>query len=139
MSTLFTSPANDVWLSLIRITQSISRAGGEQLRARGVSAAQFQLLAQVSAHVGIMQHELATELGVTKGNISQLIAKLVDDGLLQRNPQGAAIRLSLTTAGEALIAEMLPAYHAFIAARFVALTSDDLAQLQQLLSKIHQE
>jgi len=139
MSTLFTLPANAVWLSFIRIVQSISRAGGEKLRIRNMSAAQFQLLAQVYAHAGAMQHELATELGVTKGNISQLITKLVADGLLQRTPQGAALQLNLTPAGRSLIEELLPEYHAFIAARFAALTSDELAQLQQLLAKIDQE
>jgi DNA-binding MarR family transcriptional regulator len=130
--------ANTLWLQLIRTVQRVSRAGGEKLRERGLSAAQFELLAQVYTKSGQVQQDLAEELGVTKGNISQLISKLEAEGLLERTAQGAAFTLSLTRTGQKLMQEMLPDYTSFVKAQFASLSTVELEQLHTLLTKLEQ-
>lgn len=127
---------NRVWMQLIRVVQRVSRAGGERLRERNLSAAQFELLALVYAKPGQMQQDLAEELGVTKGNISQLISKLESDGLLKRTAQGAAFTLDLTKPGQTLMQKMLPEYNAFIKEQFASLSKAELEHLHLLMSKL---
>ena len=47
------------WLRLVRVFQKIERASAEQFAAHGLTAAQFDILAQLGRKEGISQQELA--------------------------------------------------------------------------------
>ncbi|MDX2004297.1 MAG: MarR family transcriptional regulator [Meiothermus sp.] len=121
---------------MVQIVQRVSREGGERLRERGLSAAQFEVLMQVYQKPGLVQQDLAERLGVTKGNVSQLLGKLEGDGLLARTAQGAAFALELTPTGRQLIDEMLPEYRSFVRSQFAQLSPEELEQFHLLLQKI---
>ena len=124
------------WLRLMRVYQKIDRASAENVRAWGISVAQFDVLAHVGAREGMTQQELADSLLVTKGNVCQLVGKLEDRGLISRRQQGRTNRLFLTFEGRRLFEEVVPAQEAMISERFSALSDEAQAQLHELLRKL---
>jgi DNA-binding MarR family transcriptional regulator len=124
------------WLRLMRVFQKIDRKGAEQMRCSDLSMAQFDVLAQVGKHDGLTQQELADHLLVTKGNISQLIEKMEQRGLVRRCAQGRTMRLSLTEKGHALYASIIPAHEAMLARQLAALSPEEQRQLRTLLTKL---
>jgi len=120
----------------MRVYQKIDRASAENVRAWGISVAQFDVLAHVGAREGMTQQELADSLLVTKGNVCQLVGKLEDRGLISRCQQGRANRLFLTFEGRRLFEEVVPAQEAMISERFSALSDEEQAQLHELLRRL---
>lgn len=121
------------WLRLARVFQKIERAATDQLRSRGLSLPQFDVLALVTAREGLTQQDLATALLVTKGNVCQLLDRMERSDLLERRQDGRANRLFLTDAGRALFGDALPAHQALIAEQLSALDSEQQVQLLGLL------
>src|SRR4051794_1756435 len=117
------------WLRLVRVFQKIERASAEQFAAYGLTAAQFDILAQLGRKEGISQQELADRLLVTKGNISQLIGKMEERGLIFRCHEGRANALYLTDKGKRLRQETVPAQEDRVAAQFRALTTGERREL----------
>jgi DNA-binding MarR family transcriptional regulator len=124
------------WLRLARVFQKIDRLSADHLRCRGLSVAQFDLLAQLGAAEGITQQELADRLLVTKGNVCQLLDRMEQRGVLVRHQDGRANRLFLTAAGRALFDEAVPAHEATIAACFEELSRTEQMQLVRLLRRL---
>ena len=130
------SPAVRGWLRMIRIVQRIERIGAKQLRAWELSLAQFDVLSHVGAREGMTQQALADGLLVTKGNITQLLGRLAERGLLVRRTEGRVKRLYLTDAGRALYAQAVPAHEALIAEQFEALDPVEQRQLLKYLQQV---
>jgi DNA-binding MarR family transcriptional regulator len=130
------STAVAAWMRLARVYHKMDRATMERLRPWELSVAQFDVLAQVGAHEGLTQQELAAALLVTKGNICQLLDRLERVGLVRRQQEGRANRLYLTEAGRALHDQVVPAQEALVAERLAALTPDEQAALLGLLRKL---
>ncbi len=124
------------WLRLVRVAQKVSHAGAEHITRYGLSGALFDALAQISADEGITQQEVAEQLLVTKGNISQLLTKLEQQGLIEKRQQGHANHLYVTIKGKALLDEITPNHDAFITERMSQLSEDELRQLNDLLRKL---
>lgn len=124
------------WLRLARVYGRIDRATAALLRRWDLSVAQFDVLVQLGAREGITQQELADRLLVTKGNVSQLIARMARRGLIRRSQEGRAMRLYLTEAGRRLRDEALPAQEALIAAHFAPLLPEDRRALHALLRRL---
>jgi DNA-binding MarR family transcriptional regulator len=94
------------------------------------------VLAQVSSTLGITQQELADRLLVTKGNISQLIDRMEQHGLLTRQQEGHTNILSLTPAGQQLYQQVVLAQEALITFLFSTLSKQELEQLRAVLRKL---
>ena len=73
-----------VWFRLIRLEARMQAAVGERLREIGVSIPQCDVLTTLTEQEGVSQQELAKRLYVTKGNISGLIDRLAEAGLVER-------------------------------------------------------
>jgi DNA-binding MarR family transcriptional regulator len=129
-------PSVMAWMRLARVFQKIDRASEVHLRPWNLNVAQFDVLARVGAAKGITQQELADRLLVTKGNISQLLDRLEQRGLLKRCQEGRTNTLSLTEEGQQLYAQVVPAQEEMVAHHFSALTSQEVNQLLQLLRKL---
>lgn len=125
-----------LWGRLARFYERQLRLAGVHLRAWGLSTAQFDVLAQVGAHEGMTQQELAERLLVTQGNITQLLDKLERRGLLRRCPEGRLKRLVLTEAGRRLRDDVVPAQERFQAQQFAPLSLAERHQLLELLRKL---
>ena len=124
------------WLRLAHIYQRIDRATTDLMRRWDLSVAQFDVLNMLGSHEGITQQELADRLLVTKGNISQLIARMERRGLIRRCQEGRAMRLHLTAAGRQLRAAAIPAQEALVARHFAHLTTDEARALHTLLRRL---
>jgi DNA-binding MarR family transcriptional regulator len=122
-----------LWLRFARVFHRIDRRLVGQLRARDLSLAQFDVLAQVNASEGLTQQELADRLLVTKGNVCQLLDRMEQSDLLVRRQDGRANRVYLTTSGSRLVRDILPEQETLIASLFSALTPDEQRQLRVLL------
>src|SRR5947209_6329055 len=126
------APAVLAWLRLARVFQKVERTAAEQMRARDLSMAQFDVLAQVGAAEGLTQQQLADRLLVTKGNVTQLLSRMEADGLIRRCQEGRANAVFLTAKGRAIRETALPAQQALIARQFAALDGAEQSQLLAL-------
>ena len=124
------------WLRLTHIYQRVDRATATRLRAADLSVAQFDVLVHLGAAEGLTQQELADSLLVTKGNISQLIAKMERRGLIRRCQDGRAMNLFLTDEGRRLRETVVPAHEAWLASQFGGLTPEETRTLLTLLRKL---
>jgi DNA-binding MarR family transcriptional regulator len=135
-------PAVLAWLRLARVYQKIEAASARHFGqialgdGHRLSTGQFDVLAQIGAHEGISQQELAEALLVTKGNISQLLARLEQAGLVVRRQDGRRNCLSLSERGRALYEEIVPAQEALIASLLAPLNGDEQLALLELLRKL---
>jgi DNA-binding MarR family transcriptional regulator len=125
-----------LWLRLARIYNHNVRVTSEHLREWNLSPAQFDVLAQVGSAEGLTQVELADRLLVTQGNITQLLDKMEQSGLLERRREGRIKRLSLTETGRALYNQVVPAQEELQQRQFSALSAEEQRQLLSLLRKV---
>jgi DNA-binding MarR family transcriptional regulator len=131
-------PAVLAWLRLARVFQKIDTRSERFFRSQGLNTAHFDVLAQVGAARGMTQQELADALLVTKGNISQLLSKLEQVGLIARRQAGRTNCLSLTEQGQALFNKVVPQQEALIADLLAPLSNDEQRELLRLLRKLDQ-
>src|SRR6516225_1734565 len=114
--------ATILWLRLARVFQKLDHVAVEHMRSQDLSLAQFDVLAQVGSHEGLTQQELADHLLVTKGNVSQLVEKMEQRGLVRRSAQGRTMRLCLTQEGHALYNRSIPPHEELLARQFSSLS-----------------
>lgn len=125
-----------VWLRLARVFQKVDRRSADLLRGWDLSIAQFDVLVQVGFAEGMTQQELADQLLVTKGNVSQLLERLERRGLIRRCQEGRVSRLYLTDAGRALREQVIPAQETLICEQFETLSAEDLSRLRDILARL---
>lgn len=121
---------------MARVVHRTSQDASTILRAEGLNPAQFQLLLAVSRNPGGYQRRFGEQASVTQSNISMLVTKLEEAGLLRRSAEGAANQLWLTEAGKVVLERLEPDQGRFMGARFAALSSAELAELHRLLDLV---
>jgi MarR family transcriptional regulator, organic hydroperoxide resistance regulator len=122
-----------VWFRLIRLEARMQAAVGERLREIGVSIPQCDVLTTLTEREGVSQQELATRLYVTKGNISGLIDRLAEAGLVERRSTASDRRqhaIYLTETGRAIAERAIAVQRRWIAATFGRMTEADLEALE---------
>jgi DNA-binding MarR family transcriptional regulator len=129
-------PALLAWLRMARVFAKIDRASSDEMRCRGLSLAQFDVLAHVGAREGVTQQELADALLVTKGNVCQLLDRMERSGLILRQQDGRSNRLFPTDEGRKLFNAVVPSHEDRIVDQFAALTAEEQTQLLELLRKL---
>lgn len=130
------TPAVLAWLRLARVFQKIDTRSERFFRTFGLNTGQFDVLAKVGAASGMTQQELADALLVTKGNISQLLAKMEQDGLIVRRQEGRRNCLSLTPRGKVLYSQVVPQQEGLVAEVFAPLSAEEQHELLRLLRKL---
>ena len=127
-----------LYREMVSVVSKVARGGGEHLKNWGLSPAQFNIIFQIGKHPGLSQQDLAKKVLVTKGNVSQLLAKLEQQQLVRREQDGVTNALYLTNRGRSLLLGILPNYDCFIAERFAGLSEKEQEALMQLLKKLDQ-
>jgi MarR family transcriptional regulator, organic hydroperoxide resistance regulator len=125
-----------VWFRLIRLEARMQAAVGERLREIGVSIPQCDVLTTLTEKEGVSQQELAKRLYVTKGNISGLIDRLEEAGLVERRSTAADRRqhaICLTEAGRAMAEKAIEVQRRWIASTLGRMTEGDLEALETQL------
>ncbi len=124
------------WMRLVRVFQKIDTISTHVFREYGLSRAQFDVLAQVGASHDITQQELAQSLLVTKGNISQLIDRMEQQGIVTRRHEGRTNCLALTEQGQILFNAVVPRQEALLVDLFAPLSVEEQSLLLALLRKL---
>ena len=133
--------ANDVdplrvWFRFVRLHRRASSAIAADLRALGLSIPQFDLLSTLTEQEGLSQQELAQRLYVTKGNVSGLLDRMVEAGLVERRATPDDRRsnaLHLTPKGRGLAERGIAAQKAYVGRTLGTLHPRDLADLERLV------
>ncbi|EOA3903062.1 MarR family transcriptional regulator [Bacillus cytotoxicus] len=125
-----------LWFRLSRFYNKSIRETNQHLKKWSLSAAQFDVLAQIGGQERLTQQELGKKLFVTKGNITQLLSKMEKLGWIQREREGTTKYLSLTEKGRALYQETVPPQETFQAEQFGKLNHKEQQQLLELLRKL---
>lgn len=126
------------WLRLARVFQQIEARSEQFFRGQGLNTAKFDVLAKVGAASGMTQQQLADALLVTKGNISQLLAKMEHEGLITRHQEGRTNCLFLTARGKELYDRVVPQQEGLIAELLSPLAPEEQRELLRLLRKLDQ-
>ena len=129
-------PSVIAWLRLARVYHRVDRASAEHLSAYGLSVGQFDLLAQVGAHEGVTQNELAEKLLVTKSNVCQIVRRMEERGLISRRQEGRAKHLFLTEEGRRLFDEVVPSQEELIDCLLSSVPSEDHDLLSKTLGRL---
>ena len=127
------SPAVAAWNRLVRVYQRVDKLSEQNFHDLGLNTACFDVLARVAAREGLTQGELADSLLVTKGNVSQLITKLVAEGLVERRADGRRQHLFLTSRGWTLAGTAVPRQEALLEKSLLGLTPAEQNELIRLL------
>lgn len=125
-----------VWFRFVRLHRRVSNAVGAELRRIGLSIPQFDVLSTLTEREGMTQQDLAARLYVTKGNVSGLIDRLVEAGLVERRAIPGDRRshaLHLTPEGASLARAGIAAQSAYVARTLGALADEDLARFERLV------
>ncbi|MCM2674409.1 MarR family winged helix-turn-helix transcriptional regulator [Alkalicoccobacillus plakortidis] len=125
-----------LWFRLARFYNQSNRMSNEHVKPYDLTISQFDLLVQTQANQPISQMDLAEKLLVTKGSITQMLAKLEQRDLIKKEQDWRIKRISLTEKGELLMQQARPDQSAFQSSLFSSLTRDEQKQLNILLKKI---
>lgn len=125
-----------VFSEMVRLVHLVSQGGAVELRRHGLTPAQYQLMLGLRGQSNPLQQELSERLGVTKGNVSQMVSRLEARGLVVRLPRGASNELRLTDEGRTLVHRLIPDQQEFLKAQFSSLTPDELSDLATMLAKV---
>jgi hypothetical protein len=126
------------YFRFIRQHQRVYAEIGQTLRQIGLSIPQFDVLSTLTAREGISQTDLAARLSVTKGNISGLVDRLVEAGLVERRNAPGDRRSNavfLTPEGRKVAEEGIRLQQAFVAETLGKLQPADLAVLDAILTQ----
>jgi DNA-binding MarR family transcriptional regulator len=100
---------------------------------------QFDALANLYLNDGVSQQELAERLLVTKGNVTGLVTRLADRGLVERRADPndkRANRIVLTDAGRTLTVASLQVQRSVIDEMLGSLDPSEHQQLRTLLTRV---
>ena len=125
-----------VWFRFVRLNRRVTQAIGGELKAIGLSIPQFDLISTLTEREGVTQQDLAERLYVTKGNISGLVDRLVEAGLVERRTLVGDRRshaLHLTDKGRGLAERGLAAQQAYVARTLGRLPRADLTDLERIV------
>lgn len=125
-----------IWFRFIRLHRRATNAVATELRALGLSIPQFDLLSTLTEREGLSQQELAERLYVTKGNVSGLLDRMVDAGLVERRSIPGDRRsnaLYLTGKGRDLAERGIAAQRAYVVRTLGTLPAADLAELERIV------
>lgn len=128
-----------LWIALARCYATYARAVATKITDYGLTAAQFGIL-EALHHVGPLSlGELAEKLLVTGGNVTYVMDRLEDQGLVRRRRSGSdrrVVQASLTPEGRALVAGVFPQHVEFVRGLADHLEPEEQEELRRLLKKL---
>ncbi|MNO14728.1 putative HTH-type transcriptional regulator YusO [compost metagenome] len=133
---------NEAFFALVETTASLVAVSEKYWQSQGLNGARIRVLVEIAKQGGaILPSVLAGRIGVTKANISLLLAPLEKDGYISRTGHvhdGRKTVISITEAGCTLLSQQLPGNRAAVAEKMNRLDLDELRQLMVLLHKLNQ-
>lgn len=133
------------WLRLLTCTNLVEREVRGRLRDKfDTTLPRFDVLAQLDAvsaepEPHLTMSELSRRLMVTNGNLTALIERLVQEGLVKRDPAPGDKRtqiVKLTASGKRSFDVMTPEHQRWIDDLFSGLSASERRHLFELLGKL---
>jgi MarR family transcriptional regulator, 2-MHQ and catechol-resistance regulon repressor len=128
-----------LWIALARSYASFARAVTCKIQEYGLTTPQFGVL-EALYHLGPLSlGELADKLLVTGGNVTYVMDRLEQQGLVYRERSSddrRVIQAKLTAEGRALVGGVFPGHAAFIDGLTSHLEPEERGQLRSLLKKL---
>jgi DNA-binding MarR family transcriptional regulator len=130
-----------LWLRLLATANLIEVEIRQRLRERfATTLPRFDLLAQLErVEDGLLLGELSRRMMVSNGNVTGLVERLVQSGLIERNVLEAdrrAVRVRLTDKGRRVFAEMAAAHSEWIGELFAGLSETEQKALWSRLGNL---
>jgi DNA-binding MarR family transcriptional regulator len=127
-----------VWLRLLVCVGLMEQEIRARLRTTfGITIARFEILAQLyRVDTGLGMKELSDRLMVSKGNVTGLIVRMEDAGLIERRRDpvdGRAQTVSLTPKGRKLFDKVRPLHNEWFRELMHGFPRRDMKQLNDLL------
>lgn len=127
------------WMYMLRVKGRIARTHHALLAVHGLTLSQFVVLSNLVNEPGLSQQVLADRLDVTKGNVSGLIERLEQAGLVERrgDPEDRrSYQLYATEAGHDAFAAAAPDLENNVADKLSVLTDEEQTTLLNLLARL---
>lgn len=128
-----------LWIALARSTSSFTKVVASRVSAYGLTLPQFGVL-EALYHLGPLPlGELAEKLLVTGGNVTYVMDRLEDQGLVVRTrceEDRRVVRAELTPEGHRLVERVFPGHAAFITELAGILDPAEQETLRSLLKKL---
>lgn len=128
-----------IWLRLLTCCNLLeSRVRQNLQRAFATTLPRFDVLAQLYRETPLSMSELSRRTMVSNGNITGLVARLAQEGLVARKParDRRVQMVELTGEGRKQFEEQASKHRAWIGAMMDGLSPDDMRTLQSLLAKL---
>ena len=130
-----------LWLRLLKASRGIEATLRENFRAEfGTTLPRFDVMAALSRYEnGLKMSELSSVLRVSNGNVTGIVDRLSDDGLLVRIAVPGDRRASLvrlTRRGQEEFARQAAAHEAWVNAMFSDFTASEAQDIGQRLEHL---
>ncbi|ASA21407.1 MarR family winged helix-turn-helix transcriptional regulator [Paenibacillus donghaensis] len=130
----------EVFFALVEATVELIAVSDKYWHSQGLSGARIRILVEIVKEGGtILPSELARRIGVTKSNISLLLAPLEKSGYILRGSDqkdGRKSVISIADQGRSLLGKYLPGNRQAIEAGMKPLETAEMQQLMLLLRKL---
>lgn len=131
--------ALNLWIVLARCYGTFAREVAAKVSDYGLTTPQFGIL-EALRHLGPMPlGELAEKLLVTGGNVTYVMDRLEDRGLVYRERSGVdrrVVNAKLTRDGRELVDDVFPGHARFVEELASHLEPDEQEELRRLLKKL---
>jgi MarR family 2-MHQ and catechol resistance regulon transcriptional repressor len=128
-----------LWVVLARAYHTLAKAAAADLAERGLTTPQFSVL-EALFHVGPLSlGDLAGKLLVTGGNITYVVDRLEEQGLVRRtrsDKDRRIVRASLTAKGRRLVERVYPPHAQYMEELVACLETDEVAEARRSLKKL---
>ena len=128
-----------LWIALARSYQSLTRVVSARVLEYGLTIPQFGIL-EALYHLGPLSlGELADKLLVSGGNVTYVMDRLEEQGLVYRQRSDLdrrVIEARLTEEGRALIGKVFPDHAAYIRDLMGHLAREEQRELRELLKRL---
>lgn len=141
--------ADDVWdaerlaslpaWTLVQAYHVVAQGFGQLFAEHRLTAVQFGVLAQLAAEPGLTQSVLARRVLIRPQSMGELIATLVERGLLVRDGpggRGRPVPVRMTEAGREVLRQVGMAVVAFNEPATLGLSAAEASMLNELLHKV---
>ncbi|KAA0012635.1 MarR family transcriptional regulator [Billgrantia pellis] len=130
-----------LWLRMLRVTRQVEAALREKLRVEFDSTLpRFDVMAALYRdRDGLKMNELSKRLRVSNGNVTGIVDRLADDGLVERiaiEGDRRATRVRLTSAGRDAFTTMAVAHEGWVNALLDDVTVEDAHHIGELLHRL---
>ena len=133
-----------LWLNLLRTTRFVENRLREDMRlSYDLTLPRFEILAMLQrSETGLRMTDLSSQLMVSNGNVTGIVDRLVEDGLVERVPVPGDKRASLvrlTYKGEAVFAEMADVHERWVNELLDVVTAEDADHMINRLNEVRKK